>query len=66
LQYLSLEILNCCLNHAKAPVVIVGSEALQRADGGAVMSLVQQIADAAKAKVTIFQVAGSGVADPDP
>ncbi len=47
-------------------MVIVGSEALQRADGGAVMSLVQQIADAAKAKVTIFQVAGSGVADPDP
>jgi hypothetical protein len=47
-------------------VVIVGSEALQRADGGAVMSLVQQIADAAKAKVTIFQVAVSSVADPDP
>merc|ERR1719347_2410316 len=30
---------------AKAPVVIVGSEALQRADGGAVMRLTQQIAD---------------------
>jgi len=30
---------------AKAPVVIVGSEALQRADGGAVMGLTQQIAD---------------------
>lgn len=36
------------LNSAKAPVVIVGSEALQRADGAAVMSLVQQIADTAK------------------
>merc|ERR1719221_1495405 len=30
---------------AKAPVVIVGSEALQRGDGGAVMRLTQQIAD---------------------
>merc|ERR1711915_78764 len=30
---------------AKAPVVIVGSEALQREDGGAVMRLTQQIAD---------------------
>merc|ERR1712183_524296 len=30
---------------AKAPVVIVGSEALQRADGGAVMGLTQQISD---------------------
>jgi len=30
---------------AKAPVVIVGSESLQRADGGAVMRLTQQIAD---------------------
>lgn len=36
------------LNSAKAPVVIVGSEALQRGDGGAVISLVQQIADTAK------------------
>jgi len=33
---------------AKKPVVIVGSEALQRNDGGAVISLVQQIADNAK------------------
>merc|ERR1711872_680821 len=33
---------------AKNPVVIVGSEALQREDGGAVISLVQQIADNAK------------------
>jgi hypothetical protein len=32
-------------------VVIVGSEALQRADGGAVISLVQQIADKAKVQV---------------
>merc|ERR1719376_1975370 len=30
---------------AKAPVVIVGSEALQREDGGAVMRLTQQIGD---------------------
>merc|ERR1712107_630221 len=33
---------------AKNPIVIVGSEALQREDGGAVMGLVQQIADKAK------------------
>ncbi len=32
-------------------MVIVGSEALQRADGGAVISLVQQIADKAKVQV---------------
>ncbi len=31
--------------------MIVGSEALQRADGGAVISLVQQIADKAKVQV---------------
>jgi len=36
------------LARAKNPVVIVGSEALQRADGGAVMRCVQQIADKAK------------------
>jgi len=36
------------LNSAKNPVVIVGSEALQREDGGAVINLVQQIADNAK------------------
>merc|ERR1740131_586803 len=34
---------------ASNPVVIVGSEALQRADGAAVLSLVQQIANNAKA-----------------
>merc|ERR1719381_27726 len=38
------------LNSAKNPIVIVGSEALQREDGGAVISLVQQIADNAKMK----------------
>ena len=32
-------------------MVIVGSEALQRGDGGAVISLVQQIADTAKVQV---------------
>merc|ERR1712168_1170645 len=30
------------LNSAKNPIVIVGSESLQREDGGAIMSLVQQ------------------------
>ena len=40
---------------AKNPVVIVGSEALQREDGGAVISLVQQIADNAKVgKINAF------------
>merc|ERR1719228_208145 len=34
---------------AKAPVVIVGSETLQRQDGAAVMALVQKIADNARA-----------------
>merc|ERR1719334_503939 len=38
------------LNSAKNPIVIVGSESLQREDGGAIMSLVQQIADNAKVK----------------
>jgi len=38
------------LNSAKNPIVIVGSESLQREDGGAIMSLVQQIADNAKMK----------------
>ncbi|XP_023335679.1 NADH-ubiquinone oxidoreductase 75 kDa subunit, mitochondrial isoform X2 [Eurytemora carolleeae] len=38
------------LNSAKNPVVIVGSEALQREDGGALINLVQQIADNAKTK----------------
>ena len=33
---------------ASNPVVIVGSEALQRADGAALLSLVQQIANNAK------------------
>jgi len=33
---------------ATNPIVIVGSEALQRTDGGAIISLVQQIADKAK------------------
>ena len=36
------------LSSAKNPVVIVGSEALQREDGGAIIGLVQQIADNAK------------------
>jgi len=36
---------------AKAPIVIVGSEALQRHDGAAVMGLVQQIANNARAGV---------------
>jgi len=36
------------LASAKNPIVIVGSEILQREDGGAVMGLVQQIADNAK------------------
>ena len=35
---------------AKNPVVIVGSEALQREDNGAVLSLVQQIADNTKVR----------------
>jgi len=35
-------------------VVIVGSEALQRADGAAVIGLVQQIADNAKAQVPSY------------
>jgi len=39
------------LASAKAPIVIVGSEALQRHDGAAVMSLVQQIANTARAGV---------------
>jgi len=38
------------LASAKNPVVIVGSEALQRQDGGALLSLVQQIANNAKVK----------------
>jgi len=36
------------LNSAKNPIVIVGSEALQREDGGSIISLVQQIANNAK------------------
>jgi len=39
------------LASAKAPIVIVGSEALQRHDGAAVMSLVQQISNNARAGV---------------
>jgi len=39
---------NARLAAAKNPVVIVGSEALQRADGGAVMRCVQQISEKAK------------------
>jgi len=39
------------LTEAKAPVVIVGSEALQRTDGGTVMALVQQISNMARAGV---------------
>jgi hypothetical protein len=41
------------LASASNPVVIVGSEALQRPDSGAVLSLVQQIAS--NAKVTIYK-----------
>ena len=36
------------LSSAKAPVVIVGSEALQRSDGAAIMALVQQISNKAR------------------
>ena len=51
--------------------MIVGSEALQRADGAAVMSLVQQIADTAKAQVTLAQTvlriqSRTLSSDPDP
>ena len=38
------------LASASNPIVVVGSEALQRADGGSIMSLVQQIADKTKVK----------------
>jgi hypothetical protein len=55
----------------QAPVVIVGSEALQREDGAAVISLVQQIADTAKAQVKYTSdicafVHLCSVADPHP
>ena len=44
------------LNSAKNPIVIVGSESLQREDGGAIMSLVQQIADNAKESQSIDEI----------